>query len=406
MRFSGFVGATSSPPFALAIATQPASSAASGVPLTQQPVIQIVTPLGGLATTIPPTPVTATISYGLNGAISGTATVNTVNGVATFTNLTITGIDEYQITFSSTNGITAVTSGFFNLSNPWFAITNEPIGFTTYTDRRFDSVVRGTYPNASLGDDAWEDLLNVSGLLSVVDNTTVFSDGHTIPHPPGKTNWNWGQQHYPIEFPVGSAPAITGIAQDRVQVNHTFIHLDYWISETWIDVGTNKTWFVDCAGATGTNGGHIYFYLAGQTDGSTTSLMFPRLAGQGWSAPLHPYDCNDGRGPVTDPSFKQNQNMGNIVSAVRGRPFSIEIELLFNSQDGATDGRFRWWYADAFTPMQLCGDYQNIGFGNGPFPNGGRVVESKWSPNRGGGGVSHVTHDIWQMCSRAYISGP
>ncbi len=94
----------------LAIATQPSTSAPSGVAFAQQPVIQLEDAAGN-AVSQSGVIVTAAIASGA-GTLGGTltATANT-SGVATFTNLAITGtVGARTLSFSAT-GLTSATSG-------------------------------------------------------------------------------------------------------------------------------------------------------------------------------------------------------------------------------------------------------------------------------------------------------
>jgi len=89
------------PPFSqVVIATQPVAGV-SGAALTTQPVIELRDPLGNLSTSN--SAVTATIQSGTGGTLGGTTTVNAVNGVATFTNLSLAGIvgTNYVIRFTA-----------------------------------------------------------------------------------------------------------------------------------------------------------------------------------------------------------------------------------------------------------------------------------------------------------------
>jgi hypothetical protein len=96
----------------LAITTQP-GGAASGANLTPQPVVQ-VRDAANAVVTASSAPVTATLN-GAGGTLSGTTTVSAVNGVATFTNLKVTGSGSHTITFASA-GLTAATSANFNVT--------------------------------------------------------------------------------------------------------------------------------------------------------------------------------------------------------------------------------------------------------------------------------------------------
>jgi len=117
---SGLTGATSSAftvnagtATALAITTAP-TTAQSGAALSPQPVVRLVDVNGNTVPTTG-TQVTATLASGA-GTLGGTLTVNTVSGVATFTNLALTGTTgAYTINFSSA-ALTGVTTGAITLS--------------------------------------------------------------------------------------------------------------------------------------------------------------------------------------------------------------------------------------------------------------------------------------------------
>ena len=113
------LAAASSPPFTvigppaqLAITTQP-SGAASGTPFSSQPVVQIRDASNSLVTSSAAM-VTASIVSG-SGALGGTTTVTSSNGVATFTDLVITGTGPHALQFAST-GLQGATSPAFNVS--------------------------------------------------------------------------------------------------------------------------------------------------------------------------------------------------------------------------------------------------------------------------------------------------
>ena len=117
---SGLTGATSAAftvtpgaATALAITTSPPTGQ-SGVVLSPQPVVRLVDANGN---TVPTSgvSVTATLASG-GGTLGGTLAATTVSGVATFTNLTLTGITgAYTINFSS-GALTSVTTGAIAVS--------------------------------------------------------------------------------------------------------------------------------------------------------------------------------------------------------------------------------------------------------------------------------------------------
>lgn len=100
----------------LGIATQPAALV-SGAPLTTQPVVQLRDASGGLVVGAT-NAVTATLN-GSGGTLSGGTTVNAANGVATFKDLTITGMGSYTLSFTS-GTLTAATSASITVTNVLF----------------------------------------------------------------------------------------------------------------------------------------------------------------------------------------------------------------------------------------------------------------------------------------------
>lgn len=87
------------PPASYQVTQMPVSSGESGVPFTTQPVVAILDANGNIVSNAT-TPVTATVASG-SGTLTGTTTVNAVNGVATFTNLAIAGAGSTTISFSA-----------------------------------------------------------------------------------------------------------------------------------------------------------------------------------------------------------------------------------------------------------------------------------------------------------------
>ena len=96
------------------ITTQPAG-AVNGVALTTQPVVKIVYPSGSTVTSFTGN-VVATIATGTAGTLSGTTMVAAVAGIATFTDLLITGtVGNFTLRFTPV-GASAVTSASFALT--------------------------------------------------------------------------------------------------------------------------------------------------------------------------------------------------------------------------------------------------------------------------------------------------
>ena len=94
---------------ALALQTQPSATVANGAALATQPVVRIVDGFGNVITSATTT-VTATLQ-GAGATLGGTASVAAVGGVATFTDLSLTGTaGTYPLAFAA-SGLTGVTSG-------------------------------------------------------------------------------------------------------------------------------------------------------------------------------------------------------------------------------------------------------------------------------------------------------
>jgi hypothetical protein len=97
--------------------------------LATQPVVRIQDSGGNTVTSSSAT-VTVAIQSGAGGTLGGTLTVTAVNGVATFTNLTLAGVvgTGYVLEFSAT-GPTPAASGSVTVSSPIQGLTS--FSFTT-----------------------------------------------------------------------------------------------------------------------------------------------------------------------------------------------------------------------------------------------------------------------------------
>src|SRR5262249_29180041 len=91
----------------LAIQTQPSSTATAGVPFAQQPVIRTLDSAGNFIAT---NGLVVTAARGTGtGTLQGTLTATTINGVATFTNLSHNVATNITIAFTS-GSLTSTTS--------------------------------------------------------------------------------------------------------------------------------------------------------------------------------------------------------------------------------------------------------------------------------------------------------
>jgi hypothetical protein len=114
----------------LGITQQPVGGA-SGAALATQPIVAVQDAQGGTVTTDNTTQVSVAISSGAGGALGGTQTVIAVNGIATFTNLTLSGTVgvNYVLQFTSSPTLTPVSSGSVTVTSGSatnLTITTEP----------------------------------------------------------------------------------------------------------------------------------------------------------------------------------------------------------------------------------------------------------------------------------------
>jgi hypothetical protein len=102
---SGTVAVTA---LSLAISTQPSALTSTGVAIPVQPVVQ-VRDVNNAVVTSSTASITASVATG-PGVLTGTKTVSAVAGVASFTNLVLTGVGTSTLSFAAT-GMTGATSG-------------------------------------------------------------------------------------------------------------------------------------------------------------------------------------------------------------------------------------------------------------------------------------------------------
>jgi hypothetical protein len=106
---SASVAVTLGPASQLVVATGPSTFTASGVVLAQQPIIDAEDSGGNVLTTLATGAVTASIASGAGGALSAGSTANFVAGVATFSDLTLTGVPGTVYTLNYTGDALSVT---------------------------------------------------------------------------------------------------------------------------------------------------------------------------------------------------------------------------------------------------------------------------------------------------------
>ena len=160
---------------AAAITTQP-TGAASGSTLATQPVIRIVDANGNTVTSSSVS-VVASIASG-SGTLSGTTTVTASSGIATFTNLVITGTaGNFTLTFTPTS-LTPVTSSSLAIAAgvaTAAAITTQPTGAASGSTLATQPVIRIVDANGNTVTSP-----SVSVVASIASGTGTLSGTTTV----------------------------------------------------------------------------------------------------------------------------------------------------------------------------------------------------------------------------------
>src|SRR5204862_1867482 len=102
------INVNSGAPSKLTLQAQPSSTATAGVALSQQPVFRVEDAAGNLVTTDNGRVITAARGTG-TGTLQGTLTATTVNGIATFANLSYNLAETITLNFTAA-GLTGATS--------------------------------------------------------------------------------------------------------------------------------------------------------------------------------------------------------------------------------------------------------------------------------------------------------
>ena len=173
---AGLTGATSSTlsvaaATKLAMSTEP-SGASTGQAFTTQPAVRLQTAANANVFRSGIT-VTAALASG-TGSLGGTLTAQTnSSGIATFTNLSITGTGNHSIQFTS-SGLTAVTSAVFGVSGSGFTrYANRPAGMTTLSDYGFSDAINAVSGDSQLGSSGWQSTFNANGNVRRVSDPTA-----------------------------------------------------------------------------------------------------------------------------------------------------------------------------------------------------------------------------------------
>jgi hypothetical protein len=336
-------------PTQAAISTEP-SGAVNGVALATQPVIRVTDAFGNTVTTSTVN-VVASIASG-TGTLSGTTTVAAVNGVATFTNLVLSGTPgSFTLTFTPTS-LTAATSSSFALSvgpASKVMVTTQPSGAFTGTVFSAQPVVKITDAG---GNTITSSTANV--IASIASGTGTLSGTMTVAAVNGVATFTnlkiTGTGNHTLTFTA--AGGLTAATSNTVNV-----------AELGCAQGGN------CAiGDTGPGGGKVFYYSAsgfncGPDFSSTCNYL--EVAPATWKA-------------TTDPAFKWDPNgvddaHANIPNNANPHLLTSEIGLgyknsvvLFNyygnNDDYAAGAARRYtgggksdWYLGSAVEMNILG---------------------------------------------------
>jgi len=191
------------------ITTEP-SGAAAGTTFTIQPVVRITDASGNTVTTSTVN-VVASLASG-TGTLSGTTTVAAVNGIATFTNLVLSGATgNYTLAFSPTS-LTAATSNSFALS----AGEASKVLVTTQPAGAYNGMTFSTQPVVKITD-AGGNTINGSSanvVVTIASGTGTLSGTTTVAAVNGVANFTnlkiTGTGNHTLTFtPAGGLTAAT-----------------------------------------------------------------------------------------------------------------------------------------------------------------------------------------------------
>ena len=207
------------PPPVLAIATQPGAQATSGVALNPQPVVQLKT---GDGANLPTAGVAVSVTVQGGGTLSGTSPVATDgNGLASFTDLVISGDPGTRTLVFTADGFTSVTSSSITVtaappSPTQSSIVAEPTTITAGSTSTITVTVRDAggnllsgrtvTPQASGSDNSIDPASAVTG----ADGTAAFSFTSATPEAKAISASVEGVSLGPTQVTVEAVPTAAG----------------------------------------------------------------------------------------------------------------------------------------------------------------------------------------------------
>lgn len=238
----------------LTFTTQP-DGGVTGTNLTQQPVVKATNSSGQVDTSWVSN-VTLTVKYG-SGALSGTATVTAVAGVATFTNLKITGAGHHIL--AANGGVLTEGRSKYLTVNPTATAAETVLTFGGATSDKIDC---GS--GASL-----DNLTNGGGFFVVARvycTTSGANEFIASKYNTGDAGWALGFDNGPgsLRIQANMGRATTGLLRVSDSSNTITVNTWYDVGFSWN--GTNGRIWRAAVGSVLTEVG----YEAGSTDGSGT----------------------------------------------------------------------------------------------------------------------------------------
>ncbi len=163
----------------LSVATQPAG-ASSGAAFTTQPVVQILDNAGLVVTTGAGATLamTAAIASGTGGTLGGTTSVNAVDGVVTFSDLSLTGSGSYTLNFSTASPSLSIVSSTITMS----AGAPTTIAALSSVNQSAAVATNVTPPSVLVTDAAANPVsgVNVTFTVTAGDGSIVPASGNTV----------------------------------------------------------------------------------------------------------------------------------------------------------------------------------------------------------------------------------
>jgi hypothetical protein len=193
-------------PTKLVITTQP-GSAESGVTFATQPVVEIRDANGNKVAN---STASVTVSlYSGAGTLSGTKTVNAVAGIATFTDLKISGGGSATLKFSSTN-LTGATGNSFTVTQVahFLVITRQPAASTSGS-------VLSNVPEVEIHDAAGLAIMNGATITASLASGTGTLSGNTTESVDGDADADFdqltvtGTGNFTLKFTYGSLSVVS-----------------------------------------------------------------------------------------------------------------------------------------------------------------------------------------------------